>query len=119
MSGLTPTNGSVEVGGMSWEVERAGHIPNGQVVSMNCVENRGHAMGTVLDQTRLVLIDDGEIYLQLATQGPDGTVQTASHPFQHGTLRAIIDFVEGQESNSPKAVAPTSTRGWLGRMLNR
>jgi hypothetical protein len=118
MAGLAPTNGGVEVGGMMWEVKRAGEIPGGQVMSMDCVEDRGHRLGTVLDQTRIVLLEDGEINFQLATQGPDGTVEMASHPFAKGTLRAILDFVEAQDDSS-NVTEPTNKEGWFGRLLAR
>jgi hypothetical protein len=94
MPGLKPTNGDVEVGGMKWEVKEGDDLHEGQVASMTCIEDRGHSMGEVLDKTRVVLLDDGSIYLDLATQAPDGSIESAAREFPEGALRAIVDHVE-------------------------
>jgi hypothetical protein len=104
MGGLEPTNGGIKVGGMRWEVSEGDDLPAGQVASMNCVEDRGHELGAVLDKTRVVLLEDGSTYVQLSTQAPDGSIESAAHEFPKGALRAIVEHVEQLESANSRNI---------------
>lgn len=119
MSRLQPTRSDMEMGGMQWEVTPPEELREGHVLRMTCVEDYSQEPGyPILDRTTITKLDGGSVHVAFDSERPNDNHYQASHEFQPGALRAIIDHVElsGSEAEQPSRSAE---QGWLSRLLGR